>query len=142
MRIAPSPQMGSWRPLERPGSWPAFRQPARFPLEVDDMLKRLAMPVGLFCALLMLPGTAGAHAPGTYGGDAKPLCGPALGGSLSVAATRVSCRTAWRVATRRVRDGKTFKRWRCRGTQAGSAFGHCHGKGPKRGAIVHWGVND
>jgi hypothetical protein len=92
--------------------------------------------------LVLVPSGAGAHDPGTYGGPADRLCRPVLGRSISVGATRVSCRTARRVAARRVRDGRTFKRWRCPGTRKGSAFGHCHGKGSRRGAIVHWGVND
>jgi hypothetical protein len=100
-------------------------------------MRRLAV-LGLAATLLIIP-SAGAHAPGTYGGPAKKLCRPVLGKSISVGATKVSCRTARRVAARRVRDGASFKRWRCPGTRKGSAYGHCHGK---RRAIVHWGVND
>jgi hypothetical protein len=102
------------------------------------MLKVLIAVVLLFA----VPAAAGAHDPGTYGGPADRLCRPALGGSISVGATRVSCRTARRVAARRVRDGERFRRWRCPGTRQGSGYGHCHGKGSRRGAIVHWGVND
>ncbi len=106
------------------------------------MLKRCGAPAGLVALLLVIPAAAGAHAPGTYGGPADWLCRPALGHTISVGATRVSCRTARRVAARRVRDGARLRRWRCPGTRKGSAFGHCHGKGPRRGAIVHWGPND
>jgi len=104
-------------------------------------LRRLAAPAALVALLVVLPG-AQAHAPGTYGGPAQKLCGATMGGSLSVGATRVSCRAARRVALRRVRDGRRMRHWRCPGTRRGSAYGHCHGKGPRRGAIVHWGVND
>jgi hypothetical protein len=103
------------------------------------MLKTL---IGVVLVLLALPAGAAAHDPGTYGGPADRLCRPVLGKSISVGATRVSCRTARRVAARRVREGERFRRWRCPGTRRGSAYGHCHGKGSRRGAIVHWGVND
>jgi hypothetical protein len=96
----------------------------------------------VIAALLLVTPTAGAHDPGTYGGPAKKLCRPVLGKSISVGATKVSCRTARRVAARRVRDGASFRRWRCPGTRKGSGYGHCHGKGSRRGAIVHWGLND
>jgi hypothetical protein len=97
--------------------------------------------LGVLAALLAAH-PAAAHDPGTYGGRAERLCRPAVGQAISVGATRVSCRTARRVATRRVRDGASLRRWHCPGTRKGSAFGHCHGRGPLRGAIVHWGVND
>jgi hypothetical protein len=29
-----------------------------------------------------------------------------------------------------------FERWRCTGK--GTRFGHCHGRGIRRGGIVHW----
>jgi hypothetical protein len=93
-------------------------------------------------AVLLVVQPAAGHDPGTYGGQAERLCRPVLGQSISVAATRVSCRIARRVAARRVRGGASFRRWRCPGTREGSAFGHCHGRGPMRGAIVHWAVND
>jgi hypothetical protein len=42
-----------------------------------------------------------------------------------------------------VRDGKKrFRHWRCPGARKGSGYGHCHGRGKRRGAIVHWGLND
>jgi hypothetical protein len=93
-------------------------------------------------AVLLVVQPAAGHDPGTYGGQAERLCRPVLGQAISVAATRVSCRIARRVAAGRVRDGASFRRWRCPGTREGSAFGHCHGHGPRRGAIVHWAVND
>jgi hypothetical protein len=91
---------------------------------------------------LAVPAGAGAHEPGTYGGPADRLCRPVLGDMIVVGATKVRCRVARRVAARRVRDGARFRSWRCPGTRKGSAFGHCHGKGARRGAIVHWALND
>jgi hypothetical protein len=98
--------------------------------------------IGLVAAALLAAPAGQAHDPGTYGGPADRLCRPVLGQAISVGATRVPCRIARRVAAGRVDDGASFKRWRCPGTRKGSAFGHCHGRGPRRGAIVHWGVND
>jgi len=36
-------------------------------------------------------------------------------------------------------NGRRFERWRCTGV--GKGFGHCHGRGIRRGGIVHWAVN-
>jgi hypothetical protein len=92
--------------------------------------------------MLACPAGATADDPGSYGGPADRLCGAAAGRFITVGATRVSCGIARRVATGVVRDGKRFRRWRCPGARKGSAYGHCHGKGTRRGAIVHWGLND
>jgi hypothetical protein len=92
--------------------------------------------------LLAFPPAAGAHDPGTYGGPAERVCGPAAEQRIAVGATRVSCRVAWRVAAGVVRGGDHYRRWRCPGADEGSAYGHCHGRGSRRGAIVHWGLND
>jgi hypothetical protein len=86
-----------------------------------------------------LAAPAVAHAPGSDGGPAKRNCG-SLGrissqGPVGVGATDVSCRTARRVARGSVR-GQTFERWRCTGRL--TRFGHCHGAGTRRGAVVHW----
>jgi hypothetical protein len=89
------------------------------------------------------PRAASAHPPGaSYGGRAKRLCGPAARGMVTVGATRVSCRIARKVASGRVLRGKRYRRWRCPGTRKGTPYGHCHGKGRRRGAIVHWGLRD
>ena len=93
-------------------------------------------------ASLALAAPASAHDPGSYGGKADRTCGPAAGRTIEVGATTVSCRVARKVATGTVRDGRRFRRWRCPGAKQGSAYGHCHGRGPRRGAIVHWGLND
>jgi hypothetical protein len=107
------------------------------------MSARRLLPIALSAlALLAAPPAADAHDPGTYGGPAERVCGPAAGRVITVGATRVSCRVARRVAARVVRDGARPERWRCRGARRGSAYGHCHGRGSRRGAIVHWGLND
>jgi hypothetical protein len=98
--------------------------------------------VALVGLLLAVPAGASADHPGTYGGPADRLCGSAAGRMITVGATRVSCRVARRVATGVVRDGRRFGRWRCPGALKGSGYGHCHGRGSRRGAIVHWGLND
>jgi hypothetical protein len=89
---------------------------------------------------LAVPAAAGGHMPGTDGGPAKRGCRPVNGGSTYVGATKVSCRIARKVV-RGVKRGETFSRWRCTWS-AGRAFGHCHGRGVRRGGIAHWAVND
>jgi hypothetical protein len=103
---------------------------------------RIGIVLGLVVLLLAAAPAANADDPGTYGGPADRFCGPAAGRLIVVGATRVSCRVARRVATGVVRGGKRFRRWRCPGARKGRAYGHCHGRGSRRGAIVHWGVND
>ena len=83
---------------------------------------------------------ANAHMPGTDGGPADRGCRPVNGGATYVGATRVSCRIARQVAAG-VTNGGRFTRWRCTWS-GGRAFGHCHGRGIRRGGIVHWAVND
>jgi hypothetical protein len=100
------------------------------------------LPVALVALLLAVPAAASADDPGTYGGPAVRLCGPAAGKRITVGATRVACRVARRVAAGVVLDGKPYRRWRCPGAHEGSAYGHCHGRGSRRGSIVHWGLND
>jgi hypothetical protein len=103
---------------------------------------RRALLLAVVTTLLATAVPAAAHAPGSYGGPADRLCGAAAGRLVTVGATRVSCRIARRVASGVVRSGRRFARWRCPGAREGSAYGHCHGRGPRRGAIVHWGLND
>ena len=83
---------------------------------------------------------AAAHDPGTDGGPADRGCRPVQAGATYVGATRVSCRIARKVAAG-VKRGQRFTRWRCTWS-GGRAFGHCHGRGIRRGGIVHWAVND
>ena len=89
--------------------------------------------------LLALPATPLAHAPGSDGGGGKKSCGVLRGvsphGPVGVGATRVSCRIARIVAKGSVR-GRRYERWRCSGRR--TRFGHCHGRGVRRGAGVHW----
>lgn len=88
-----------------------------------------------------VPGPAAANMPGTDGGPAQRGCSPVNGGSTYVGATRVSCRIA-RIVAAGVTNGQSFDRWRCTFTRPGRGFGHCHGRGIRRGATVHWAVND
>jgi hypothetical protein len=104
--------------------------------------KRRVVTGALFVAFLLPAVPARADQPGTYGGPSDRVCGPAAERRIQVGATRVSCRVARRVAAGVVLRGDRHRRWRCPGARAGSAYGHCHGRGSRRGAIVHWGLND
>ena len=90
-------------------------------------------------ALLAAPAAATAHRPGSDGGGGQKGCGVLRGvssyGPVGVGATKVSCRTARIVARGSVR-GRRFSRWRCTGRR--TRFGHCHGRGARRGKTVHW----
>src|SRR5215210_3970843 len=96
---------------------------------------RRLLPVALVVASPVLVGsaTAQAHMPGPDGGPAQRGCSPVNGGSTYVGATRVSCRIAQQVV-RGVKAGQSFTRWRCTWS-TGRAFGHCHGRGVRRGGI-------
>ena len=101
-----------------------------------------AMRIRLVLALTLLlafPATPLAHAPGTDGGGGRRSCGVLEGvsrhGPVGVGATRVSCRIARIVARGSVR-GRSYERWRCSGRR--TRFGHCHGRGTRRGGSVHW----
>ena len=83
---------------------------------------------------------AGANLPGTDGGPAEKGCEPVLNQSIYVGATNMACGNARRVAKRGVRGNDQYPKWRCTGT--GTTFGHCHGRGARRGKIAHWAVND
>jgi hypothetical protein len=89
--------------------------------------------------VVALPGAAGAHRPHTDGGPADRGCAPIFAGRTYVGATNVACRIARPVA-RGTLNGRAFRRWAC--AQPPRAFGHCHGRGIRRGAMVHWAVND
>ena len=89
--------------------------------------------------MLALSGTSLAHRPHTDGGPADRGCVPIFGGATYVGATNVSCRVARKVA-RGVINGRFFERWAC--ARPAGSFGHCHGRGSRRGAMVHWAVND
>lgn len=92
--------------------------------------------------MLAVPAGASAHHGGGYGGPADRLCGVAADRMIVVGATRVSCRIARKVATGVVRDARRFARWGCPGARKIQGYGHCHGTGSRRGAIVHWALND
>jgi hypothetical protein len=98
-----------------------------------------AVATAAVTALLAGAIPAVAHDPGTDGGPARRGCLPINNARIYVGATRVSCSIARQVAAGSLR-GQRFERWRCTGLRAG--FGHCHGRGIRRGAIVHWAVND
>lgn len=104
------------------------------------MAKRATIVVVIAMAVPTLTAPAGAHAPGTDGGPADRGCRPIEGGQIYVGATRVSCSIARQVAAG-VRQGKSFERWRCTWSR-GRVFGHCHGRGIRKGALVHWAAND
>jgi hypothetical protein len=80
-----------------------------------------------------------AHRPHTDGGPAERGCAPVFGGATYVGATNVSCRLARKVVRGTI-NGRRFSRWAC--AQPPGGFGHCHGRGSRRGAMVHWAVND
>lgn len=111
------------------------------------VLQRLGQPAwprvaGLsVCLAVMLGSTSPASAdrPHTDGGPAERGCAPIFQGATYVGATNVSCRVARKVG-RGVINGRFFKRWAC--ARPVGSFGHCHGRGVRRGAVVHWAVND
>ena len=102
---------------------------------------RIALVLAL-TLLLVLPATPLAHAPGSDGGPARRSCGVLEGvsryGPVGVGAKRVSCRIARIVAKGSVR-GRRYERWRCSGRR--TRFGHCHGRGIRRGGVVHWNAH-
>jgi hypothetical protein len=102
-------------------------------------MRAFMLPAVAAIALLVAAVPAVAHDPGTDGGPAQRGCQPVNNARIYVGATRVSCSIARQVAAGSLR-GQRFKRWRCTGLR--TSFGHCHGRGIRRGAIVHWAVND
>ena len=103
-------------------------------------------PVRLSCALVLAIAALAAtvtpslaHGPGTDGGIRGRACGPISGvsqyGPVGVTARGVSCSLARQVAAGSVK-GTSFERWRCTGKR--TRFGHCHGRGIRRGAAVGW----
>jgi hypothetical protein len=97
--------------------------------------------LGLAVLALATDGVAAAHLPGTDGGPAQWGCAPILDGRFYVGATRVSCRIARKVARGTI-NGRHFEHWGCTYLRPSRNFGHCHGHGPRKGAIAHWAVND
>lgn len=105
------------------------------------MLRRIVPAVLVSCGLILaVPVGSGAHNAGSDGGPINKGCKPIANGTIYVGATRISCATARKIATG-ARQGKTYQNWSC-GRAKGTGFGHCHGRGYARGAIVHWAVND
>jgi hypothetical protein len=102
-------------------------------------MRFVATSVMFMSFALATPATSAAHRPHTDGGPADRGCAPVFGGATYVGATDVSCRVARKVV-RGTLNGRTFSRWAC--AQPPSSFGHCHGRGLQRGAMVHWAVND
>jgi hypothetical protein len=88
--------------------------------------------------MAMCAGTAFAHPWTPENGPARD-CRTVLDGAVYVGATKMGCEKARRVAKRALR-GNEPDGWRCTGV--GTPFGHCHGKGPRRGKIAYWAVND
>lgn len=93
----------------------------------------------LLVAASTLPAAAAGHRPGTDGGGGEKGCGVLRGvsefGPVGVGATDMRCFRARRVARRAVR-GETVDGWGCTGK--GTRFGHCHGRGTRRGKTAHW----
>jgi hypothetical protein len=85
-------------------------------------------------AALAVAAVSAAHRPGTDGGPAERGRAPIFGGATYVGVTNVSCRVARKVA-RGVINGRAFSRWSC--AQPSGSFGHCHGRGLRRGAMVN-----
>ena len=97
----------------------------------------LALTVCL--ALVAAAPVAFGHRPGSDGGGGKKSCGvlpnASKHGPVAVGATKVRCKRARRIARRSVRGNKVTG-WRCTGR--GTRFGHCHGRGARKGKSVHW----
>ena len=101
------------------------------------LLTLLALSICL--ALVAASPAAFGHRPGSDGGGGKKSCGilhnVSKFGPVGVGATKVRCKRARRIARASVR-GNRVKGWRCTGR--GTRFGHCHGRGARRGKSVHW----
>ena len=89
--------------------------------------------------LLVFATAAVGHAPNSDAGGGEKSCGTLTAvspfGPVGVGATDVRCKRARRVARVSVR-GRTVDGWACTGR--GTRFGHCHGRGARRGKTVHW----
>ncbi len=100
-------------------------------------MRRIALLILVLAAAL--PAAATGHLPNSDGGAAEKGCGVLRGvsefGPVGVGATKMRCGVARSVARRSVR-GETVEGWRCTGK--GTRFGHCHGRGARRGKIAHW----
>ena len=101
-------------------------------------MRRIALII-LVIVVAAVPATATGHRPGSDGGAADKGCGVLRGvsefGPVGVGATKMRCRVARSVARRSVR-GEAVEGWGCTGK--GTRFGHCHGRGARRGKIAHW----
>ena len=90
-------------------------------------------------ALLAFAGTALGHQPDSDGGGGEKACraleNASPFGPVGVGATNIRCRRARRIARTSVR-GTRVDGWACTGR--GTRFGHCHGRGARRGKSVHW----
>jgi hypothetical protein len=89
--------------------------------------------------LLVFAAAAFAHRPNSDAGGGEKTCralqNASSFGPVGVGATDVRCRIARRVARESVR-GNRVDGWACTGR--GTRFGHCHGRGARRGKSVHW----
>jgi hypothetical protein len=90
-------------------------------------------------ALLAFATAALAHAPSSDGGGGDKACraleNASPFGPVGVGATDIRCRRARAIARTSVR-GASVDGWACTGR--GTRFGHCHGRGARRGKSVHW----
>lgn len=103
------------------------------------MRTRFTILLATVSATIAMTGSAAAHDPGSDGGFDGRACGSVSGvskyGPVGVTALGVSCSVARQVAAGSVK-GQKFERWRCTGKR--TRFGHCHGRGIRRGAGVGW----
>jgi hypothetical protein len=103
----------------------------------NTAMRRIALLLLVTAAIL--PAGAAGHRPGSDGGGGEKSCGILRGvsefGPVGVGATNMRCRRARGVARRSAR-GETVDGWRCTGR--GTRFGHCHGRGARRGKTAHW----
>jgi hypothetical protein len=102
-------------------------------------MRPFTVPAVALCVVVGVCATAAAHRPHTDGGPAEQGCAPVFGGATYVGATNVRCPVARKVV-RGVINGRGFRRWAC--ARPAGSFGHCHGRGIRQGAMVHWTVND
>lgn len=100
---------------------------------------RRLVAVSSVAALLAVAPAAPGHAPSSDGGGGDKSCrglpNASPFGPVGVGATKVRCRVARRVARESVR-GRRVSGWACTGRA--TRFGHCHGRGARRGKSVHW----
>jgi hypothetical protein len=126
-------------PTQRPGQLWLYRV-GRPEVRYNEWMRKRLISLAAVGPLSAFAPSAIAHAPGTDGGPADRGCAPVIDARYYVGASgRVSCGLARRIAAASIR-GRRFTRWNCTGRR--TSFGHCHGRGVRRGSMVHWAAND